>query len=775
MKKFLSICISALVSFSILSPVTGICAEDDDSAVAQNIAEQNENVNNGNDQTVDNENENIADSHTFGKVQYVWSDDYSSLTASRKCIDENCGYEETENAAVTITVEKEASCVEKGEELVTATFSNPVFETQTQEIELPETAHQLKKVEWDDGSAEYWICEVCGQLFSDENGTNVVTESAIGEQSASVEEPYLNLKYTAHVQNKGWMSETYGGQIAGTTGHALHLEALKINAESNISGSIQYRGHVSNVGWQNTVNAGEVAGTTGRNLGMEAIEISLTGDLANYFDIYYRVHSANIGWLSWAKNGQRAGTQGFAYSMEAIQIVVVKKGESVNVDTSVPFKKKGNSTVDISNANVSSTSMALNIGDTANVRASAEYTYWNSVPSGITVTSSNNNVVQVNAAGNNETNGWSGTITSNIEIHGISKGYSDISVQFPDGSKKTINVHVIDPNSPDLSYSAHVENIGWQNYVDDGNVAGTTGRSLRIEALKINVISSMSGGVEYRAHVENIGWKNWVSADQIAGTTGCSLAMEAVSIRLTGDLANNFDIYYRVHSADFGWLGWAKNGEDAGTQGYSKQMEAIQIVLVAKNGSAPGSIANAFYYRPPVRSIPYYNQKDPRWSSVNIGGKTIGSTGCGTCVYSMAFSSILNRTILPTEMASYLHSAGEFNNHNPATGYWGTTGRSHLVAAQHYGVHCDVLHSWDEMVAALQANKIISICVGPGRFFYGSGSHELLMYGTNINSVQVLDPLTRSNCHNYSAFEVYQQRSTDNRDWDAGGVVYAFY
>ena len=770
MKKFFSICISALVTFSMVSPVVGIKAEDNGSADSENETVQNENVNK-NDDSISNETEHT---HTFGEVQYVWSDDYSSLTATRKCTDENCGYEETENATVTTTVEKEASCVETGEELITGTFANPAFVTQTQEIELPETAHQLKEVKSDDGTTEYWMCEVCGQLFSDENATNVITESAIAEQSASVEEPYLNLKYTAHVQNKGWMSETDGGQIAGTTGRALHLEALKINAESNISGSIQYRGHVANVGWQNAVNAGEIAGTTGRNLGMEAIEISLTGDLANYFDIYYRVHSANIGWLSWAKNGQRAGTQGFAYSMEAIQIVVVKKDESPNVDTSVPFKKKGNSNVDLSNAYVSTSSVTLNIGETTNITASTNYTYWNNAPQGLAVTASNGNV-QVNATDNNQVNGWSGTLSSSIEIHGISKGYSDISVRFPDGSSKTINVHVIDPNSPDLSYSAHVENIGWQGYVEDGDIAGTTGRALRIEALKINLTGSISGNVEYRAHVQNIGWKSWVSSDQVAGTTGCRLPMEAVSIRLTGEMANNYDIYYRVHSSDFGWLGWAKNGEDAGTQGYAKQMEAIQIVLVTKNGSAPGSTANAFYYRPPVRSFPYYNQKDPRWSSINIGGNTIGSTGCGTCVYSMAFSSILNRTILPPEMASYLHSVGEFNNHNPATGYWGTTGRSHLVAAQHYGVHCDVLHSWDEMVAALQANKIISICVGPGRFFYGSGSHELLMYGTNINSVQVLDPLTRSNCHNYSAFEVYQQRSTDSRDWDAGGVVYAFY
>ena len=65
--------------------------------------------------------------------------------------------------------------------------------------------------------------------------------------------------------------------------------------------------------------------------------------------------------------------------------------------------------------------------------------------------------------------------------------------------------------------------------------------------------------------------------------------MEALIIVLTGDLAKHYDIYYRVHTQTYGWLDWAKNGEGAGTQGKAKRLEAIQIVLVKKNGVAPGS------------------------------------------------------------------------------------------------------------------------------------------------------------------------------------------
>ena len=61
--------------------------------------------------------------------------------------------------------------------------------------------------------------------------------------------------------------------------------------------------------------------------------------------------------------------------------------------------------------------------------------------------------------------------------------------------------------------------------------------------------------------------------------------MEAVQIKLTGKMAEKYDIYYRVHTQTYGWLGWTKNGASAGTNGYNKRIEGIQIRLVAKGGA----------------------------------------------------------------------------------------------------------------------------------------------------------------------------------------------
>src|SRR5438876_508539 len=48
------------------------------------------------------------------------------------------------------------------------------------------------------------------------------------------------------------------------------------------------------------------------------------------------------------------------------------------------------------------------------------------------------------------------------------------------------------PGSTDVCYRAHVQNIGWQNWILGGQVAGTTGQDLGIEAIQI-LIKSTSG------------------------------------------------------------------------------------------------------------------------------------------------------------------------------------------------------------------------------------------------------------------------------------------
>lgn len=140
------------------------------------------------------------------------------------------------------------------------------------------------------------------------------------------------VSYMTHVQSYGnqkWVSD---GSISGTSGEGKRLEAISIkvnNAQlNNISGGIAYATHVQTYGWsQGWKYNGAASGTRGEGKRLEAIRIQLTGQLAQYYDVYYRVHAQTYGWLGWAKNGSIAGTSGLAKRLEAIQIVIIPKGE----------------------------------------------------------------------------------------------------------------------------------------------------------------------------------------------------------------------------------------------------------------------------------------------------------------------------------------------------------------------------------------------------------------------------------------------------------------
>ncbi len=133
-----------------------------------------------------------------------------------------------------------------------------------------------------------------------------------------------------------------------------------------------------------------------------------------------------------------------------------------------------------------------------------------------------------------------------------------------------------------INYQAYTEGIGWMDFVNNGEIAGTTGQSRRLEGLLINLKDGSQSAIQYRAHVQNYGWQGWKDSGEVAGIVGKNLRTEAVMIRLVGNYADRFDIYYRAHIENYGWLGWAKNGEPAGSAGASLRMEAVQIQIVPK-------------------------------------------------------------------------------------------------------------------------------------------------------------------------------------------------
>ena len=136
---------------------------------------------------------------------------------------------------------------------------------------------------------------------------------------------------------------------------------------------------------------------------------------------------------------------------------------------------------------------------------------------------------------------------------------------------------------PSISYTTHIQDIGWQNQVKDGEMAGTEGQSKRLEAIKITLKDLSGVKIKYQTHIQDIGWQDWKYDGTLAGTEGQSKRLEAIRIEL--EESDKYSIMYRVHIQDIGWQDWRYDGEKAGTEGQSKRLEAIQIKILEKQTS----------------------------------------------------------------------------------------------------------------------------------------------------------------------------------------------
>ena len=341
---------------------------------------------------------------------------------------------------------------------------------------------------------------------------------------------------------------------------------------------IQYEAHVSNIGWMSSKRDGSTAGTTGQSKAVEDLKVSILNPVEDG-SVQIDAHVSGIGWQGWdTPSASEGGTTGQGRAVEAVRLRLTG---SLAKDYDVYYRVH-----------------ASNIGWMAWAKDGEE-------------------------AG---TTGFGRSVEA-VQVRLVKKGDAAPS---SDGA----NVDYAFKKKPmSLTYRAHVSNVGWQGAVTDGATAGTTGRGLALEDLKVSIDSSdYSDGsaVQIDAHVSGIGWQGWEtpSASE-GGTTGQGRAVEAVRLRLTGSLAKDYDVYYRVHASNIGWMAWAKDGEEAGTTGMSCSLEAVQIKLIKKGASHPDTTG---YSHLEIPTLTYSSQAKGAWQNSVSAGEVSGATGKGISI-----------------------------------------------------------------------------------------------------------------------------------------------
>lgn len=342
-----------------------------------------------------------------------------------------------------------------------------------------------------------------------------------------------------------------------------------------------------------TAGAGEIAGTTGESKKVDSITINLVvpdGSDYSESDIEYRAHMSNIGWQDWTTAGNAIGAKGSGEQIEAVK-----------------FKLRDGS--------------SLAAGWRLWMRAHIENYGWLAWtcdgPVGSTGQRLRLEAIEV--------------MLLRIGVLPNSGGKPSKAPSAPNNSSSTTgDSQEAFIDGTDVEIDAHVQDIGWQGWTKEGQTAGTTGESKRIEAIRARVDNNyVDGDVEIQAHVQDIGWQNWESSSDYAGTVGQSKRIEAVKMQLTGDLANLYDIWYRVHVQTIGWMAWTKDGLAAGTTGVSGRVEAVKVFLTKKGAAAPSDDEEGTtitFFEAPEIDYAAHVQNDG-WQSAVSDGAIAGTTG----------------------------------------------------------------------------------------------------------------------------------------------------
>lgn len=389
----------------------------------------------------------------------------------------------------------------------------------------------------------------------------------------------ISVGYNSHIQNIGWEADfsKKDGASSGTTGRFLRLEGIKIKLTGTSNIKIKYQTYIQSIGWQNWKYDGEMAGTTGKSLRLEAIKIDLEN--SEEYSVKYRTHIEGIGWQNWCYDGEISGTTGRNLRLEAIEIQIVKKKAKLTsfIETTASNKTYyANDVIGFSGwkmCNVKGSKIKVLInGSEANFNQN-DITYY-------ARQDVINAIKNYGTIKENPTPGFS----FNVKAQNLKQGLNVVKILMLSGNNETLQTYqttVVVDKDFSVQYSSHIQNVGWQAYKSNGQMSGTSGQSLRIEAIKIkgnNVPKGVS--INYQTYVQGQGWQAEKANNQVSGTEGKSLRVEAIKINLKG--TENYSIYYRAHVQNVGWQEWCYDGEIAGTIGNNLRLEAIEIKIIPK-------------------------------------------------------------------------------------------------------------------------------------------------------------------------------------------------
>ena len=527
------------------------------------------------------------------------------------------------------------------------------------------------------------------------------------ELVAQAETP--EIEYRAHVQNQGWKEWVRNGDVAGTSGLGYRVEGFYLHLK-NASGQVHYQTHVQNIGWQSERTDDQMAGTEGQSLRVEAMKIWLSGDVANHYDVWYRGHVQNIGWQDWVKNGAIAGTSGQSLRVEAVEIMLVEKGGAVPSGAGSDYK----ATPQSSTPSIYYQGHVQNIGwqdevsngatcgtNGKSYRVEALRMLTRGIDGGVTYSAHVQNVGWQDYRNNGDIAGTSGQSLRlealKVELTGNAKNQYDVyyrthvqnvgwmgwakngeragtsgfayrmeAVQVklqakgtpaPSNADADTSLPFIDSNGVSVIYDANLAGSGWQGSRRDGETAGKTGASARVQLINATLSDTSHGGIEYSLCKPAGSWTNWANNGAACGESGSNPI--ALRMRLTGDYAALYKVWYRVHIANIGWLDWTTDAAAAGNDSPDNPIEAFEVRVLPREGGAPGPTGSPYYYSKRLNGVDISG-----WNrGINIAGLDAdfviikATEGVQGTIYNPSYATWADEALALGKMVGFYHYA----------------------------------------------------------------------------------------------------------------------
>ena len=198
--------------------------------------------------------------HNWGKPIYTWADDNSSVTATRKCANDD-SHVEAETAQTTSKVTSAATCTAKGRTTYTANFNNIAFEQQNKTVEnIAVLGHSWKEATYTSPKT----CERCGAQEGDAlptptpdreiytsgdytysikpTATTTPTVAPTSAKTPSKDDIFAIGENLVYPQNKSYLSEYETMYVKSDKGHSIYVYFAPEATESNRRSFFAYEG-----------------------------------------------------------------------------------------------------------------------------------------------------------------------------------------------------------------------------------------------------------------------------------------------------------------------------------------------------------------------------------------------------------------------------------------------------------------------------------------------------------------------------------------------------